>query len=350
MWAVPQVYGGPSGERGRVRTLFPVLKGAPDDGMRGEKTMILDKKMQVFLAVATNRSFSETARQLSMSQSVVSFHVDSLEKELGVSLFRRGGRTISLTREGEMLHREGKKIALSARRIEDAFSEHTEGLAHRIYLAGDALTCAFTLPWTLARFRERHPDVQFSYRHLDQDTLLDMLVGRELDVALIGHHVQHRKLVSRSCFRDEIILVGPVSGAPGTLTRDGLKDLPLLWMTSDRGLDLLLRHELPEAGLHLKDLTIFMEVGDLTLAKMFARTGVGYVFLPRVSVDDELKAGHLREIPVEGLALERMTYLVSRREKQLREAVQRFLSFMDERIRAGQDIGSIRFDGLKSPL
>ena len=54
--------------------------------------MILDKKMRVFLATAEAGSFSRAARQLSLSQSVVSFHIKALEQELGVSLFRRQGR------------------------------------------------------------------------------------------------------------------------------------------------------------------------------------------------------------------------------------------------------------------
>ena len=63
--------------------------------------MIIDKKVQVFLAVAEANSFSRAARRLGLSQSSVSFHVDSLERELGVSLFERRGRTIALTEEGD---------------------------------------------------------------------------------------------------------------------------------------------------------------------------------------------------------------------------------------------------------
>lgn len=77
--------------------------------------MILDKRLRVFLAVADSGSFSRAGRQLSLSQSVVSFHVHALEEGLGVSLFLRKGRTISLTPEGKVLHAQGKRLAQSAR-------------------------------------------------------------------------------------------------------------------------------------------------------------------------------------------------------------------------------------------
>ncbi len=60
--------------------------------------------MQVFLSVAEAGSFSQAARRLSLSQSVVSFHVDTLEKELGVGLFHRRGRSIALTAQGKLLY------------------------------------------------------------------------------------------------------------------------------------------------------------------------------------------------------------------------------------------------------
>ena len=218
--------------------------------------MILDKKMQVFLAVAEAKSFSRASRKLSLSQSVDSFHVGALEKKLRVNLFHGQGRTIALTPEGKLLYQEGKILAQEAQRLEDGFSSHSATIAQRIYLAGDALTCAFTLPWTLAAFRETYPDVLFNYQHLDQDTLLEKLVSGNPDMAIIGHPVQHRKLSIQECFRDEIILVAAPDKSPDRITVDGLRHLPLLWITNDRGLELLLNQRLSEMGLPLKNLNI----------------------------------------------------------------------------------------------
>ena len=103
--------------------------------------MILDKKMQIFLAVAETGSFSQASKKFSLSQSVISFHIDTLEQDLGVRLFERHGRMISLSQEGEYLFQEGKKLALSARQLEDSFSEHSSILARYIRVAGCTLTC-----------------------------------------------------------------------------------------------------------------------------------------------------------------------------------------------------------------
>jgi DNA-binding transcriptional LysR family regulator len=244
--------------------------------VRGQ-LVILEKKIEVFLAVADAGSFSRAARRLSLSQSAVSFHVDTLERELGTSLFRRQGRTISLTPEGELLHQETRRLAQEARRVEDVFSEQSASIAQRIRLAGDALTCAFTVPWDLAAFQERYPEVIFTYERLPQDELVEKLVSGELDMGFVGYRIRHRKLATQVCIRDEIILVGAPDRVPDRVMLEELGGLPLLWVTNDRGLELLVSQKLSDAGLPMWKLNIVMEVGPAHLEDLRASgTGAGF--------------------------------------------------------------------------
>ncbi len=291
--------------------------------------MILDKKMQIFLAVAEASSFSQASKKFSLSQSVISFHIDTLENELGVRLFDRHGRMITLTPEGEYLYNEGKKLALSARQLEESFSEHSSIIARYVRVAGCTLTCAFTLPWIIANFHQQYPDVLFAFKTLHQEEMIDQLLNEEIDFGFAGYPIQHRKLTSTNCFRDEIILVGKPGIYPSQLKLDELSEYPLLWINSDRGLDLLIRKSLPEAGLLIKNLKIYLEVEDLSVLKTFVRTGIGLAFLPRVSVADELESGALEQIKVDNLELVRHTCMLHLKKKDHREVAERFLQFIE---------------------
>jgi len=293
--------------------------------------VIIEKKIEVFLAVADAGSFSGAARRLSLSQSAVSFHVDTLERELGTSLFRRKGRTISLTPEGELLHQEVRTLAQEARRVEDIFSEESASIAQRISLAGGALTCAFTVPWDLAAFQQKYPEVVFTYERLRQDALVDKLVSGELDLAFVGYRIRHRKLATQVCLRDEIILVGAPDRAPDRVTLEELGGLPLLWVINDRGLELLVSQSLSEAGLPMWKLNIVVEVEDLSTLKTAVQAGLGLAFLPRVTAAHQLRFEVLKEVSVEGLELNRLTYLVYSKGKHPREVVRRFVEFMRQR-------------------
>jgi DNA-binding transcriptional LysR family regulator len=293
--------------------------------------MILDKKLQIFLAVAETGSFSQASKKFSLSQSVISFHIDTLEGELGVKLFERHGRMISLTPDGEYLFKEAKKLALAARQLEDNFSEHSAVIARSLRLAGCSLTCAFTLPWTLSDFHKLHPDVLFVFKTLSQDEMIEQIFNEEIDFGFVGYPVQNRKLNSLECYPDEIILVSNPEAFPDQMPLRELSNHPLFWINTDSGLDLLIRKELPEAGMLIKKLKIYLEVEDLSVLKSFVRTGMGMAFLPKVTVMDELNAGLLKEVKVEGLKLERTTCMLYRKRKEQREIMADFLKFMENR-------------------
>ena len=68
------------------------------------------EQLRIFLAVAEHQSFSAAARALFVSHSTTSRAVAALERELGAALLLREGRTVRLTREGEILQAEAKRL------------------------------------------------------------------------------------------------------------------------------------------------------------------------------------------------------------------------------------------------
>jgi LysR family transcriptional regulator, transcriptional activator of the cysJI operon len=290
--------------------------------------MLIDKRLRVFLTVAECGSYSQASRKLSLAQSVVSHHVDALEKDLSVPLFRKQGRGIVLTSEGEILQAEGKKLLKAARKTEDTFSNQSATVARKINIAGDALTCSFTLPWALAAFRTKNPDVLYSYKHRDTSDLVDKIISGDVDMALVGHSINHRKLVAEPCFLDEIVLVGSARSAPSCISQEQLVDLPIFWFSNDPGLEQVLTQSLAEISLPVNNLNIFMEVEDLPILLTFIRAGVGYAFLPKVAASEYLDSGELRTITVEGLDVVRTNYRVYLKTRPQREIVNEFLEFI----------------------
>ena len=69
-----------------------------------------DQRLLVFTTLAGNLSFSETARQLGISQPAVTKHIAALEQEIGSALFVRYGRSVALTEKGLALKQIAEKI------------------------------------------------------------------------------------------------------------------------------------------------------------------------------------------------------------------------------------------------
>ena len=90
------------------------------------------RHLRYFCAVAKEKSFTFAARRLHVSQSGVSGQVRDLEQELGVALFRRNQRNVSLTTEGSTFLREAQNILDRADRAVEMLKQTANGRYGRL--------------------------------------------------------------------------------------------------------------------------------------------------------------------------------------------------------------------------
>lgn len=116
--------------------------------------------LRVFESVASHLSFSEAADALHVTPAAVSMQVRSLEQYLRVPLFRRSGRSIALTAEGEALL-PGVRRGLSAlQQSMQQLRQNRQGGALNV-----STLASFLQKWLLPRlpqFHDRHPEIQLS--------------------------------------------------------------------------------------------------------------------------------------------------------------------------------------------
>ena len=116
--------------------------------------------LRVFESVASHLSFAEAAEALHVTPAAVSMQIRSLEQYLRVPLFRRSGRSIALTAEGELLL-PGVRRGLSAlqQSMQQLRQDRSSGALSISTLA------SFLQKWLLPRlpqFHDRHPDIELS--------------------------------------------------------------------------------------------------------------------------------------------------------------------------------------------
>ncbi|MFI6682117.1 LysR family transcriptional regulator [Streptomyces sp. NPDC050485] len=141
---------------------------------------------EIFLRVAADRSFTSAAAALGYTQSAVSRQVQSLESELGVTLFDRLPRGVQLTEAGRVLlpHAEAVRDRLATARAElDALRTLDGGL---LRVGAFATADAALLPRTLAAFRTLHPGVTVARTEGPSGKHLRLLAAGDLDVAVVS--------------------------------------------------------------------------------------------------------------------------------------------------------------------
>lgn len=124
----------------------------------GDKRISL-KALQTFESAAEHLSMSRAAEALAVTQSAISHQVRNLEKALGTPLFRRAGRGLKLTAEGERLYRSVRGALRELQRdLADLAEETFDG---ELTIAAPP---TFTTLWLLPRlpeFRERYPQLKY---------------------------------------------------------------------------------------------------------------------------------------------------------------------------------------------
>ena len=125
------------------------------------------RQVQTFRVVAEELSFSRAAARLSYVQSSVSAQVAALERELGVRLFDRLGRRISLTEAGSVMLAYSRELLDLAGEAREAVIDAGAGAGEvtgSLTVSAPETLLTYRLPRLLAIFHERHPKVRLSVR------------------------------------------------------------------------------------------------------------------------------------------------------------------------------------------
>ena len=143
------------------------------------------RQLQFFVAVAEAGSVSGAARVLSISQSSVTEALKALETDLGVALFERRSRGLEITHRGSQFLRHATEILRGVSNARIAFREDAERRPGQPSLGVTSLVAGYVLSDLLSRFRRAYPEVEVRAIEDNGDYLQHLLVGGELDVAVL---------------------------------------------------------------------------------------------------------------------------------------------------------------------
>ena len=143
------------------------------------------RHLRCFVAVAEELHFGRAAERLHLSQPPVSLAIKELEEELGVRLFERTSRRISITRAGEDALRDARAVLTAADTMRKRAQETAQGLMGTLSLGFISLPAYSFLPTTLRSFTEDYQRVRVSLQEGTTDQILHDVENGSLDVGLV---------------------------------------------------------------------------------------------------------------------------------------------------------------------
>lgn len=163
------------------------------------------RQLQYFVAVAANGTVSGAAQSLSISQSSVTEAIKELESDLGVLLFDRHARGLSITHKGQQFLRHATRILTDVSDAKRTLTEDPGAKAGRLSLGVTSLVAGYVLSDVLARYRRAYPETEVTALEDNGDYLEHLLIGGELDVAVMVTS----NLRDRMALQAEILEVSP---------------------------------------------------------------------------------------------------------------------------------------------
>ena len=140
--------------------------------------------LRIFLAVATSNSFFEASNKLYISQPAISKSINKLEEELGITLFYRANKGITLTSNGEILLKyvkDSQKLLLACERMLSANNNSESGT---IVIGVQSHIVRNYLLDKVERFRNKYPNVNFKFNDHSTLTLIEALEKHEVDFVI----------------------------------------------------------------------------------------------------------------------------------------------------------------------
>jgi LysR family transcriptional regulator, low CO2-responsive transcriptional regulator len=279
-----------------------------------------------FLTVVRRGSVTAAADELVVTQPSVSAAVSALERELGVTLTERAGRTLRPTPAGEAyvpyatdvlgLLEQGARVAREA--------AHQEPRTLRI----SAVTTAgeYLVPQLIRAFRERHPGLEVSLDVGNREVVFARILDHSVDVAVTGRIPDDARLTGYEFADNEFVLI---TAPEDPLARrrwvsvEELATRPWLLREPGSGTRTLVEEFLAGRGIAPTLLTL----GSNGAIKQAARAGLGVALQSRAAVELELELGLLGTISPRGGLPERRWHVVRSAVGPVRDDVQAFMAF-----------------------
>lgn len=290
------------------------------------------KQLEVFLAVAESGSFSKGAEATYITQSTVSQHISSLEREFDLHLLDRTGKGALLTEAGKLLAIHAGRIRAGMREAELAMHRFKGVEEAFLRVGGSNIPADYMIPAALPGLLQRFPGVRVTVCQGDSRGIVNRLLQDEMEICVVGSVFALKGIDFKPMGMDLIRLVvgnGHRWQSRSSVSISEIEDEPLIMRESGSGTGQAVLDALAQIGMN-RGLRIKAVLGSNEAVKQSVIAGLGVSFVSELSVQKELERGELVAVTVDGLEIVRRFHLASRSGRALSPAAEAFVEVMQE--------------------
>jgi DNA-binding transcriptional LysR family regulator len=258
------------------------------------------QKLEVFCLVVELGGVSRAAEHLFVAQPVVTAHLQSLQKRVGVKLMYREGHRMQLTDGGERVYEWARETLSRTRELARDLDGLAEGQRGSVAVSASMTVGSYLLPPLLTEFRQRRPRAAITLSVWTPERAIEAVELGEADFAVVIADAPpaNPALAAKFIGYEDIVLVAAPDYRPlcESVSIEALKETPLISSPAGNVRRSVIDSQLASAGVRAANVVI--ELGHPEAMKWATLDGLGMCLMFRSSVERELSQGVLREIPI----------------------------------------------------
>lgn len=280
--------------------------------------------LKVFVAVATEKSFSRAAEKLLRTQPAISLTVQRLESELQEKLIDRSAKELLLTDAGRIVLEYARRFENLEQELENALAELRDNSAGKLAIGANESTALYLLRH-IDRYRRLYPRVKIQVRRSLSSKLPAQLIDGDLELGVISYDPNDDRLVASIIYTDHLaFVVSPQHRFAGRKTIS-IAELDMETFIAHNVLSPYREFVLREFQRYKVRLNMDVEMPTVETIRRMVQRNEGVAFLPRMCVEQEIEQETLCEVTVEELKVDREVRLIYPARRALSHAARAFL-------------------------
>ena len=280
--------------------------------------------LEVFLAVAQEKSFSRAADVLHRTQPAISQAIRRLEGELGEPLFDRSSKDGTLTASGRVLFDFAQQMMNLRRHAHSAIRELRDLHRGKLILGANEYTVMSLLP-LIPVFRARHPHIKIEVKRSLASRIPSEIIGRDVEIGVVTFKPNDPSIKSLVVAADELALVVAPNHPLAAKKVVSVRELGAEAFIAHNVASPYREKVIKTFEKHRTPLNISMEMPTLEAIKRIVEQGLGIALIPRLAAQTEIDRHQLAGLTVREMKLERRLHLIYRKGATLSHAAKAFL-------------------------
>jgi len=295
--------------------------------------MINLSELRVFVTAAEEGNFSRTAERLKLSQSAISQNIQAIERNYGIELFVRRGRSVELSEAGQAILPLAREVLNSSSKFEDAIQNVNKEISGELLIGCSTSSGRYIMPSLLSLFQKQFPLVKSCVKVLSREKVLEQLLSEMIPLGITSRNFEHHELTSEPLFEDKVILIAHSShpwSMKGKANPTEIVNQPIIMREESSGTRETVLEGLKAYGITLDRLNVVMELGSAEAIELAVERGMGIAFVSEMIAARGLSLGLVKRVDLDGLELQRSVFMTKRLNYPSTRAQNKFWAFAKE--------------------